>query len=104
MTPFQVGVEKQSVLESAKGPETVMPLTETPVVPVFVAQKLLATLVVPAVTDPKSRMVGDRDMEVMGGGGGGGGPLQAPLTAHTVAALMASILAPMSLPSVPAFV
>src|SRR5882724_2453256 len=100
MTPFQVGVEKQSVLESAKGPETVMPLTETPVVPVFVAQKLLATLVVPAVTDPKSRMVGDRDMEVMGGGGG---PAQAPLTAHAVAALRASMSAPISLPSVPAF-
>ena len=46
MTPFQVSVGEQSVLESTKGPETVMLLTETPVVPVFVTQTLLAALVV----------------------------------------------------------
>ena len=103
MMPFQVDVGEQSVLESLKGPDTVMLLTERPVVPVFVTQTLLVALVVPAVTDPKARLVGDRDMEVMGGGGGGGGPLQAPLTAHAVATVSASMSAPRSFPSVPAF-
>jgi len=69
MTPFQVDVGEQSVLESAKGPETVMLLTERPVVPVFNTQTSLAALVVPTVTDPKETLVGDSEKEPNGGGG-----------------------------------
>src|SRR5712691_7252611 len=68
-TPFQVDVGEQSVRESAKGPETVMPLTETPVVPVFVTQTSLWALVVPMLTEPKETLVGDREKEVVGTGG-----------------------------------
>src|SRR5437867_11898960 len=72
MTPFQVDVGEQSVRESAKGADTVMPLTETPVVPVFVTQTSLSALVVPTATDAKATLLGDRDTAVEGGGGGGG--------------------------------
>ena len=68
MTPFQVDVGEQSV-ESVKGPETVMLLTERPVVPVLVTQTLLLALVVPMLTEPKETLVGDRENEVDGGGG-----------------------------------
>jgi len=60
MTPFQVDVGEQSV-ESVKGPETVMLLTERPVVPVLVTQTLLLALVVPMLTEPKETLVGDRE-------------------------------------------
>jgi len=83
MTPFQVGVGEQSVLESAKGPETVMLLTETPVVPVFVTQAVLAALVVPTVTDPKETLVGDSEKEPDGGG-------EAVIVAEALADLVAS--------------
>jgi len=45
-----------------------MLLTETPVVPVFVTQTVLAALVVPTVTDPKETLVGDSEKEPDGGG------------------------------------
>src|SRR5881628_177569 len=69
MTPFQVDVGEQSVLESVKGPETVMPLTERPMVPVFVTQTFLLKLVVPMLIEPKERLVGDSEKEPDGGGG-----------------------------------
>src|SRR2546428_14063122 len=72
MTPFQVDVGEQSVRESAKGPDTVMPLTETPVVLVFVTQTSISALVVPTSTEAKATLLGDRDTAVEGGGGGGG--------------------------------
>src|SRR3989442_8259064 len=91
MTPFQVDVGEQSVCESAKGPDTVMPLTETPVVPVFVTQTSLSALVVPPSTEAKAMLLGDRDTAADDGGGGGGdgggrGSPQAPLSVHAVAA------------------
>ena len=106
MTPFQVDVGGQSVLESAKGPETVMLLTETPVVPVFTTQTSLAALVVPAVTDPKETLVGETDTAVVvgvgAGGGGAGGSPQAPLSAQAVAEFKALKSTPISVPSVAA--
>ena|SRR2546426_11658770 len=69
MTPFQVDVGEQSVRESAKGPDTVMPLTETPVVLVFVTQTSISALVVPMLTEPKETLVGDSEKEPDGGGG-----------------------------------
>ena len=69
MTPFQVDVGEQSVLESLNGPETVMLLTERSVVPVFVTQTLLLALVVPMLTEPKETLVGDSEKEPDGGGG-----------------------------------
>src|SRR5882762_2600129 len=68
MTPFQVEVGEQSVLESANGPETVMPVTERPVVPVFFTQTFFLALVVPMLTEPKETLVGDREKEPDGGG------------------------------------
>jgi len=60
-----------------------MLLTETPVVPVFVTQTLLAALVVPTVTDPKEALVGDSEKEPDGGGG-------AVIAAEALADLVAS--------------
>src|SRR5438046_3164793 len=102
MTPFQVSVGEQSVLESTKGPETVMLLTETPVVPVFVTQTLLAALIVPTVTDPKETLVGETDTAVVVGvgAGGGGSPPQAPPSAQAVAEFRALKSTAISVPSV----
>jgi hypothetical protein len=58
-----VAVGEQSVRESAKGAETIMPLTETPVVPVFVTQTALSALVVPRVTEPKATLESGREKE-----------------------------------------
>ena len=69
--------------ESAKGAETVMPLTETPVVPVFVTQTSVSALVVPRVTEPKETLVGDSEKEAAGAGG-------AVIATEAVADLVAS--------------
>jgi hypothetical protein len=60
-----------------------MPLTETPVVPVFVTQTTLSALVVPRVTEPKARLESGSEKEVTGAGG-------AVIVTETVADLVAS--------------
>jgi hypothetical protein len=56
------------VLESLKGPDTMMPLTERPAVPVFFTRTFFLALVVPILTEPKETLVDDREKEPDGEG------------------------------------
>jgi hypothetical protein len=64
-TPFQVAVARQEFWEMTNGPVTLTLLTDAPTEPVFVTAMPSAALVVPTGTEPKARLVGETEKEVM---------------------------------------
>ena len=70
----------------------------TPATPTL-SEALADTVTVPVTVAP----AGGAAIETAGGVTSGGAPVQAPSKAHAVASLRASISAPRSFPSVPAF-
>jgi hypothetical protein len=64
-TPFQVAVARQEFWEMANGPVTLTLPTDVAAEPVLMTAMRCAALMVPTVTEPKARLVGETETEVM---------------------------------------